>query len=63
MTAILPVCHILSENRVTKSVSAPLGFSPNCKMCVRDTNTRESTIRICMLSIKCGFENNSINFA
>ena len=33
------MCHILSENRVTKSVSAPLGFSPNCKMCIRDTKS------------------------
>ena len=39
LSASLPMCHILSGNRVTKSVSAPLGFSPNCKMCVRDTKS------------------------
>ena len=34
----LQMCHILSENRVTYSVSAPRCVSPDCKMCVRDTN-------------------------
>ena len=29
---------ILSDNRVTKSVSDLRGVSPDCKMCVRDTN-------------------------
>ena len=33
--------HIHSENRVTYSISDPRGVSPDCKMCERDTNTRE----------------------
>ncbi len=33
----LQMCHIHSEKRVTKTVSAPRGVSPDCKMCVRDT--------------------------
>ena len=37
----LQMCHVLSENRVTKSGSDSRGVSPDCKMCVRDTNTGE----------------------
>ena len=33
------MCHNHSENRVTKSVSVARDVSPDCKMCVRDTNT------------------------
>ena len=32
----LQMCHVLSENRFTKSVSVARGVSPDCKMCVRD---------------------------
>lgn len=32
-------------------------------MCVRVTNTGEVITKMCILSLKCGFENNSINFA
>ena len=38
----LQVCHIHSENRVTYSISDPRGVSPDCKMCVRVTNTEKS---------------------
>ena len=35
------MCHIHIENCVTKSVSVARGVSPDCKMCVRVTNTGE----------------------
>ena len=35
------MCHILSDNRVTKSFCVSRDVSPDCKMCVRDTNTGE----------------------
>ena len=39
----LQMCHIHSENRVTYSISDPRGVSPDCKMCVRDTNMTKKT--------------------
>ena len=41
------MCHILSENRVTYSVSAPRCVSTDCKMCVRDTKCLLDTCIVC----------------
>ena len=37
LSVTLQMSHILSEKRVTKSVSDQRGVRPDCKMCVRDT--------------------------
>ena len=48
----LQMCHFLSEKRVTKAVCVPRNVSPDCKMCVRDTNMGKTIDNLAHFSSK-----------